>query len=230
MTKIIATSDLHGVLPEIPQCDILIIAGDVCPDFASSRGDIGSLVSMARQGKWLREDFKTWLDEVPAKHIVGIGGNHDFALEKYATYVRERTRWHYLLDEQVELEGVYMWGTPHVPNLSRWAFYGGENALYQRALSIPQGLDILISHGPPYGYRDKVIGGPRVGDTWLADRLSRKSAGNFMIEPIALVCGHIHEGFGNERIADSSTRVYNVSHNNENYEPVNPVVELKEFA
>jgi hypothetical protein len=72
--RIICTADLHGQLPDIPECDLLLIAGDVCPVEDHDP---------TYQRKWSTK-FRLWLaDEqrVQAERIVWIAGNHDFSLE-----------------------------------------------------------------------------------------------------------------------------------------------------
>ena len=59
--KVVATSDLHGTLPPIPACDLLLIAGDVCPVWDHK---------LFFQDIWLRTTFTDWLRAQPAKKIV----------------------------------------------------------------------------------------------------------------------------------------------------------------
>lgn len=229
--RILATSDLHGSLPEIDPCDILLIAGDVCPDYLTQRLDGGrSRINRGevRQKAWLNKKFRAWLEEVPAKHIVGIAGNHDFIFES-PMKPPDDLPWHYLQDSEIELEGLRIYGTPWVPNLPFWAFCGGERACHGRFERIPDDIDILMSHGPMYGYGDQ-IGNSALLKSWedpdghvgcgaMLDQVTR-------IRPKVFVCGHIHEGFGHYRHNFVEGGVYNVALNDEMYNPINPVVEI----
>jgi Icc-related predicted phosphoesterase len=228
--RVVLVSDTHGELPEIPKCDLLIHAGDIAPDYIREYYDRRARKLKVdkgdqRQSNWLRGPFCDWLEDVPAEQVIGIGGNHDFALEQ-AGLIPENLRWTYLKDETVEVDGLRVHGTPWVPNLPFWAFYASDDALNARASGIPAGLDFLVSHGPPYGYLDDVRAGSKrgnmlpmhVGDRWLTMNLERIGAKY-------LVCGHIHEGYGRTRCNKSGTEILNVSYMDETYNPINaPVV------
>ena len=56
-----AVSDLHGNLPEIEPCDLLLVAGDICPVRDHSLG---------AQCEFLDAPFRAWLGRVPAAHVV----------------------------------------------------------------------------------------------------------------------------------------------------------------
>lgn len=226
--RVLATADLHGSLPEVEPCDLLLIAGDICPDYVSfSYGhDVKLDKGEQKQLNWLRNEFRDWLYDIPADYVVGIAGNHDFVFEHEFLVKDVDLPWQYLKDTSASLPefGLHVYGTPWVPNLSRWAFYGSDAALLARAESIPTDVDILISHGPPRGYGDVVnerFGGGHAGDVYLANELDRIEAG-------VVICGHIHEGYGAYQHND--TPIYNVALNTMDYDPTNPVVELEEFA
>ena len=64
---VVAVSDLHGLLPPVPACDLLLLAGDLCP-LLDHRP--------AAQAHWLDTDFRRWLRGVHARQVVFVAGNH----------------------------------------------------------------------------------------------------------------------------------------------------------
>lgn len=229
MPKILLTADLHGYLPDIEPCDVLIVAGDVCPDHPIGKSERYGLPNNGSdfQLAWLDQDFRAWLKSIPAKQVIGIAGNHDFVFERMATAVRElHLPWTYLEDSMAVVGDLTIYGTPWVPGLPRWAFSADDRVMRMVLDAIPEGVDILVSHGPPYGIADLVgprFGGPkRVGSVPLTPALDR-------IRPKAVVCGHIHEAYGEYRLPYDGGKLYSVSINDDYYRPVNRVVELEEF-
>jgi Icc-related predicted phosphoesterase len=180
MPKIISVSDLHGFLPEIPKCDILIIAGDICPTHDHH---------VDYQASWLNTNFKHWLTEVPAKHIIGIFGNHDFIGEK-APHKVPKLPWIYLEDSGVNLFGLNIYGSPWQPVFYDWSFNLTEEELAKKWALIPVDTEVLITHGPPLGYGDLTDRGEHVGSYTLMNRLHD-------LTKLKLHCyGHIHSGRG----------------------------------
>tara|TARA_R110000822_G_scaffold110654_3_gene240889 strand:+ start:734 stop:1384 length:651 start_codon:yes stop_codon:yes gene_type:complete len=212
--KIVATSDLHGSYPEIPECDTLIIAGDICHE-----GDPRNHRLIKSKYKLINK-FIPWLNSVPAEDIVFIAGNHDYIFEEGRHMLPKwPSNCHYLEDSGVEIDGIKFWGTPYVPNLPYWAFHNRDEMVSMHRFSqIPSDTDILISHGPAFGILDKVYrGGFNVGCNILAEVVKT-------VDPEYFICGHIHEGYGQVNIGN--TKYINCSFNTVNYEPINPVFEF----
>lgn len=212
--KIVATSDLHGAFPEVEPCDLLIIAGDVCPmegDDALRAHEPGA------QRNWLIDKFSAWLEEQPAKRIVWIGGNHDFGVQMQGMHKDARSHFpknsHYLFDEAIEIEGKTIYGLPWCPNLRTWAFYASDKAWEHIADDIPTDIDILVLHSPPRGIMLD-DGHPNWASPEILSHIVDR------IQPQLVVCGHLHEGYGEVQVR--GIKFINVAHMNDDYEPVNP--------
>lgn len=177
--RIVCVADTHLFHHElvIPDGDVFVHAGDMC------RG--GELAELAIAADWIRD--------LPHRRKVVVAGNHDWALATDADRDRARELFagmDYLEDAGVEIDGVRFWGSPWQPEYNEWAFNlpRGE-ALREKWTLIPEGLDVLVTHGPPLGYGDRSSTSGREG---CADLLARVRAA----KPRLHLFGHIHEDGG----------------------------------
>ena len=211
MKKIVAISDTHNRLPSIldsiPSGDILIHSGD-----HTGTGSVESWANAMSQLNLISNKFK---------HIVIIAGNHDRGAEKNPELfnaICEQLGIIYLCDEEVVLDGIRIYGSPYTPKFFNWAFMlDGEEAARTKWAAIPEGLDILVTHGPPYGYGDILAEngshpGESVGCSELKLAVGRS-------KPKFHIFGHIHEGYGKYQLGKST--LINAAICNEYYQPIN---------
>ena len=213
MTRIICISDTHNKHLELNEDldklgyedeTIIIHAGD-CTN--------GGL-------RYELTKFLEWFGNLPYKHKIFIAGNHDFCFEPtlsafppiYPDIAQEFKDKGiiYLMDQMVEVEGLKIYGSPWQPRFYDWAFNvnRGEE-IAQKWAGIPEGLDILITHGPAFGVLDDTISGMRVGCEELYKKI-------FEVKPKYHICGHIHFGYGMREL-DGVTFI-NASSLGEDYE------------
>ena len=217
--KIVAISDLHGILPQITEpADIMLIAGDIVP--------LNIQFNKSESKKWFEETFAEWIQKLPVDKVYMVAGNHDAWFEGISspqlnsfikachykvTYLKNETVSH-LLDDGTEIK---IFGTPYCKIFGSWPFMRLDSYLTEKFKEIPNDCDIIISHDPPFNISlaDCILGRPyekgkppHVGNIVLADRLKD-------INYKLLVCGHIHSGDHN-----LTNNIVNVSIVDENYE------------
>ncbi|HEX8263812.1 MAG TPA: metallophosphatase domain-containing protein [Pyrinomonadaceae bacterium] len=205
MPRIVLLSDTHNCNEQIsvPDGDILIHAGD-----ATNRGQVDEIVA-----------FNEWFSGFPHKHKIFVAGNHDWLFETRPKYARSLLAENvvYLQDSSVEILGLKIYGSPWQPRFFDWAFNlnrGGEMA--EKWKLIPNEVDILITHGPPFGILDETPRGDFAGCEELRKRVEE-------IRPQLHVFGHIHFGYGTEE--KFGVRFVNASNCDEDYLPTNlPIV------
>ncbi len=202
--KICCLSDIHGFLPKIPECDLLILAGDYTPTSG-----------VRKELAWFNKFFAPWLEEQTAK-VIGVAGNHDSLFEKAPELVPQMN-WTYLQDNGITWNGFNIWGSPWQPRFWDWAFNADEKFMEHKWSLIPEDTDILILHGPPHGYGDfSIYGEEHTGSPSLTKRIEE-------IKPQLVVAGHIHSGYGIYHIGE--TIMVNASYVDEQYLAANePVV------
>lgn len=194
-------SDLHGFRPDLPGGDLLIIPGDLT----------------ARNTQEEYDTFLSWLSQLPYRCKIVIAGNHDGLIEKGKVVIKGDSfekNIHYLCDSGMEFEGLKIWGSPYTPTFGRWYFMRNRGEEIKKHWDlIPSGIDILVTHGPPYGILDANYEGLKVGCEELRNAVQER------VKPRIHCFGHIHEWGGRTTEIEGTTYV-NCSYVDERYRPV----------
>lgn len=204
MTTFCLISDTHCQYGKIviPECDILIHAGDACGH--------GTMTEF--------RSFASWFDsQEQAKHKFYIPGNHDRAvegslLEAKGLFVHIKL----LCDEFEDAEGFRIFGTPWTPEYQGLAFQGDDTGgrkprfrNLERHFGLIPKCDILVCHGPSYGIHDSLYQEERIGSVHLREAIKR-------INPLLFVCGHVHNDRGLSKIDNTFYVNASICHGIEN--------------
>jgi Icc-related predicted phosphoesterase len=143
-------------------------------------------------------DFNDWLGELPHRHKVVIPGNHDRVFHNDPRLRSMITNGVLLINDGIRVCGLNIWGSPVTCDDAAHGHTKPEerSSLYA---TIPPDTDILITHGPPLGIRDRERGSDeRRGCPQLRVAVMR-------VKPRLHVFGHVHAGYG---VAQNKTTVF----------------------
>ena len=179
--RIYAVSDIHGRRERIlkiqenvskHQPDVLVVAGDI----ASYRGHRFVLSRLNELG-------------MP---VLAVRGNSDWPSVDRVLASLQRTQSLHL--QEAVLKGVRFTGvsgTIPVPFRTRLRWI--EKPVLERMLSFVKAHSILVTHPPPWGTLDEVLGRFHAGCMGLRAIVLKQ-------QPRMLICGHIHERPGTARL------------------------------
>lgn len=243
--KIDCISDLHGHYPKLEGGDLLIIAGDLTK--TDSREDwffmCGKLSIWSKIYKQVIVIAGNHDNELEKHNVI----NSFFAQDMDKNYYEPETKnVSYLEDSEImfvnhsllimeeqkihEIRYIKIWGSPWSPwfkgvNPKCKAFMLSDNKLAKKYAKIPDDIDILITHSPPYGTLDGI---PledgtlfHVGCKSLRNEIDSGRFKNLKY----VICGHIHEQ-GHCSYHENGIYYYNCSHVNEHYKPIHQPISI----
>lgn len=226
-------SDLHGFYPKLEGGDLLIVAGDL-----TMRDTYKEYI-----------DFNAWLLKQKYRKKILVAGNHDNWIMNSPMLKNTFYDCEYLCDSGTEITYYPRFDPPNLDNIgvpykrktlkiwgSPWTkTFEGMNPKYKaftcdtekelivKFSLIPDDIDVLVTHSPPWGILDKNIQGQHCGSKSLGFKV-----GKMRIPPKLWVWGHIHESYGVDLpIRQKPCKMVNASLINERYEPINKPITIE---
>lgn len=208
--RLVCISDTHNQTPKLPSGDILIHAGDL-----SNQGTFSELQKTIK-----------WLQQTQFRVKILVCGNHDVTCDVpfyqqhggsfHNKKIEDPQRCidlfysdptfiylnHEAKDVRIEFDDgthtlLKVFGSPYSPAKGFWAFGYKPEKASQLWSQIPRDADIVITHTPAKGHRDRCSIRGTAGCEKLRVTLSQ-------VRPKIFVCGHIHESYGVEIVTWNS--------------------------
>jgi uncharacterized protein len=195
--KILALSDTHLEFPDVanlPEADVLVHAGDWTElGFHHSGLEIRSFERFLNN---LREKYPT---------VLALHGNHDLGFDNgrwrdWGVTPIDGLTWTH--PSGIRFHGVALTPAFHLPELLLEFKHMTIDRDEEDAAWGFGPVDVVVSHGPPFGYLDVTARGKNIGSRPAVSYIRRH-------QPRVFVCGHVHEAAGEARLRD--TRIINVA-------------------
>lgn len=239
-TRFVCFSDTHGKHDYIakknyPHADVLLHAGDF-----TNTGELEQVESFA---KWLNAYPAKHKIVIAGNHDITFHeeyyrdkgaarfhrqtvpdpetGELSFRTKPYdCSKVRNLLKGNgtiYLEDGLADICGYTIYGSPWQPEFCDWAFMLPRGQPMREIwANVPESVDVLLTHTPPYGFGDRSSSNARVGCEMLTQAIRQRAVS-------VNVSGHIHSGYGCS--SDDTTLYINACTCDHDYRPINaPVV------
>lgn len=204
-------SDIHNNLVDaysMPDADMLIIAGD-----ATSRGTYSDFLIF-------KKNLETWSSLY--KYMIYVPGKHDIGIQDIERKIKdllcEVPNVIILINSDVEVMGVTIWGSPNSKIDNNWAFTQKADALKSTYAAIPSGTDIIVTYAPAFEVLDEVYNyrsyNQNTGCRFVRETIVR-------VKPKLHVCGSAHDSYGH--IQGNGIQFVNASLVNSEFLPRNRV-------
>ena len=132
------------------------------------------------------EDFLKWMDVQDYEYKVYVLGNHDCRTmpdEDFPNIIR-------LHNSTIEIGSLKIYGTPYTRTFGNWYNMAYELEMANMWRNIPEDVNMMLAHTPPYGILDDIPSVKNLGSAAMANRIKELPNLEYC------VFGHIHEGRG----------------------------------
>lgn len=191
------------------ECDILIHCGDACV-----------------KGNYTEaKNFLQWFVKQPAKYKIVVWGNHDKKAKTNQELIDLAKEYGIIAlhEKTVEINGIKIHGNNTVfMDLLRGSKFSNHSTESRKEAwsTIPEGIDILVTHCPPYRILDANVSGVPIGCPALADKIEE-------VKPKMHLFGHCHENAGEYGELFNPTNYFNCASMDRSYKFTGRITEIE---